>query len=113
MPISNRLNQMVKLKDPQSLEKNFDKHMPVRITRGPMVNGIPESKLPEQDENWYHSAGRALRGNIRFEIVNFINGKRTILEIRNAVSAEYETIETDIVAHYIEDLVRTGVLKWN
>jgi len=98
---------------PISLNNNPDRRIPVRLTRGPLGGGIPESKLSAERANWYRNEGRKLNGNVRFEIVNFINGKRTITEIRNAVSAEYGAIANEIVAHYIEDLVRVGVVKWN
>jgi aminopeptidase YwaD len=106
-------NYGIKLANPPSPEKNPDNRVPIRLTRGPLGWGIPESTLSDQDIKWYQNEGRVLRGNVRFEIVNFINGKRTISEIRNAVSAECGSFETGVVAHYIEDLVRAGVVKWN
>ena len=39
-----------------------------------------------------------------YEIVNFVNGKRTVSEIRDAVSAEYGPLKIGLVADYLERL---------
>lgn len=104
-------NRGVKTKNPPSLKKKADTRVVVRLTRGPLGSGIPQSKLSDQDAAWYQTTGRSI-GRYSYEIVNFIDGKRTISEIRDGVSAEYGPIETEIVARYIEDLVRAGVAKW-
>ncbi len=51
-------------------------------------------------------------GAARFELVNFVDSKRTVSDIRNALSAEFGPVSTRIVARYLEDLVRVGVMKW-
>lgn len=95
-----------------SSDVKTDNRIPVRLTRGPLASGFPEDKIPEEDAIWYRKDGRALGRNMRFEIVNFIDGKRTITEIRNAVSAEFNPVPVDFVGRYIDDLVRAGVVKW-
>jgi hypothetical protein len=99
-------------KVPPQLEPKPDERVPIRLTRGPLASGFPEEKIPEEDAEWYQNDGRALHRNMRYEIVNFIDGRRTISEIRHAVSAEYNPIPTPIVARYIEDLVKAKVVKW-
>jgi hypothetical protein len=44
--------------------------------------------------------------------VNFIDGKRTVSDIRNALSAEFGPLPTTAVARYVEDLVEVGVVEW-
>ena len=105
-------NKGIRLKDPPPLDENPDNRIPIRMTRGPLGSGIPEARLSESEAAWYRTVGRSLGRNTRFEIVNFINGIRTVSEIRNAVSAEYSPLKTDIVGHYIEDLIKAGVVKW-
>ena len=51
-------------------------------------------------------------GNLPFELVNFIDGARTVTQIRNALSAEFGPVSTEAVSHYINDLVRVGVAEW-
>jgi hypothetical protein len=89
-----------------------DIRIPVRLTRGPLDFGLPASKLKGDDSLYYSSPEFALGGDERFELVNFIDGKRTVSEIRDALSAEYAPVGTKIVAHYLEDLVKVGVVQW-
>ncbi|MGA7138816.1 MAG: M28 family metallopeptidase [Terriglobales bacterium] len=47
-----------------------------------------------------------------YEIVNFVNGKRTVGEIRDAVSAEYGPLPVNLVADYLEACAEAGVIQW-
>ena len=47
-----------------------------------------------------------------YEIVNFVNGKRTVGEIRDAVSAEYGPIPVSLVTDYLQACVEAGVIGW-
>ena len=95
-----------------SVQENEDKRVPIRLTRGPLDFGLPESELSANQSAWYRSGEFNLNGTHRFELVNFIDGKRTVTEIRNAMSAEFNPFQTKIIARYIEDLVKVGALKW-
>lgn len=88
-------------------EVQDDARVPVRTTRGPLDFGLPESRLPVEAPRY------RLSGDQRFELVNFIDGMRTVSGIRDALSAEYGPVPLDEVARYVEDLVRVGVVAWN
>jgi aminopeptidase YwaD len=47
-----------------------------------------------------------------YEIVNFVNGKRTVGEIRDAVSAEYGPLPLDLVAGYLDACADAGLIQW-
>jgi aminopeptidase YwaD len=47
-----------------------------------------------------------------YEIVNFVNGKRTVGEIRDAVSAEYGPLPVNLVADYLDACVAAEVMHW-
>ena len=47
-----------------------------------------------------------------YEIVNFVNGQRTVGEIRDAVSAEYGPIPISLVTDYLQACVEAGVIRW-
>ncbi|HMD15080.1 MAG TPA: M28 family peptidase [Terriglobales bacterium] len=47
-----------------------------------------------------------------YEIVNFVNGKRPVGEIRDAVSAEYGPLPVNFVADYLEACAEAGVIQW-
>jgi aminopeptidase YwaD len=89
-----------------------DERIPVRLTRGPLDLDLPASRLEPEAAGWYGSPDFPLSGDARFELVNFIDGERSVTGIRNALSAEFGPIETATVARYVEDLVRTGVVEW-
>jgi hypothetical protein len=94
------------------LENKPDSRIPIRLTRGPLDFDLPESKLSEAAVAWYKSEEFTLAGNRRFELVNFIDGERTVSDIRNAMSAEFGPIKTSVISRYLEDLVEVGVMKW-
>jgi len=47
-----------------------------------------------------------------YEIVNFVDGKRTVGEIRDAVSAEYGPLPMSLVADYLEACAEARVIQW-
>jgi hypothetical protein len=85
--------------------------VPVRVTRGPLDFGLPESKLPEERAAWYRG-DMPLDGDARFELVNFIDGRRSVSEIRDALAAEFGPVPLEAIARYLEDLVTVGVIRW-
>jgi len=89
-----------------------DSRIPIRLTRGPLDFRIPESKLPLDETGWYTSKDFPLNANQRFELVNFIDGKHSVEDIRNALSAEFSPIPSPTISRYIDDLVKVGVVKW-
>jgi hypothetical protein len=90
-----------------------DERIPVRITRGPLDFGLPASRLEPEAAEWYGSPDFPLSGDARFELVNFIDGERSVTGIRNALSAEFGPIDTAAVARYLDDLVEAGVVRWS
>jgi hypothetical protein len=51
-------------------------------------------------------------GDITYEIVNFVDGVRTVREIRDAVSAEFEPIDLTAVAEYLDLLAKAGAITF-
>ncbi len=88
-----------------------DKRVPVRLTRGPLDFGLPESKL-SRDDAAKASGQYELNGDIRFEAVNFIDGKRSVAEIEKALVAEFGRQSFKGLERFIEDLVKVGVVQW-
>ena len=50
--------------------------------------------------------------DVTYEIVNFIDGTRTVGEIRDAVSAEFEPIDLKAVAEYLDVLAKAGAIRF-
>ncbi len=53
------------------------------------------------------------RGLYAYEILNFVNGKRSVGEIRDAVSAEYRPIPLELVEDYLESLAEAKIISLN
>jgi len=49
-------------------------------------------------------------GRITYEILNFVNGQNSLLDIRQAVSAEFKPIPLSWVQAYLELLARAGII---
>lgn len=97
---------------PPVLNPNPDKRIPVRLTRGPLSSDVPARSLSAEALAWYRNEGAALSGMHRWEIVNMMDGKRSVAGIRDFVSAYYGVIDSDLVARYVDDLVKAGVVRW-
>jgi aminopeptidase YwaD len=92
-----------------------DARVPVRQSsvKGPLT----------PDGDWLHDKAGAAAGSIAiarvpnsgdvtYEIVNFIDGARTVGDIRDAVSAEFEPIDLAAVSEYIDVLVKAGAVSF-
>ncbi|HZL99732.1 MAG TPA: M28 family peptidase [Planctomycetota bacterium] len=86
--------------------------VPVRRTRGPLDFGLPESRLPADEAAWFRSPDCPITGDMRFELVNLIDGRRDVEWIATALSAQFQPVGTADVQRYVEGLVEAGVAAW-
>ncbi len=57
----------------------------------------------------------ASRGNgevLAYECLNFVDGRRSVAEIRDVLTGRYESVPVAEVAEYLSLLVRAGVVSW-
>ena len=47
-----------------------------------------------------------------YEIANFVDGQRSVADIRDAVSAEYGPLPVNLVSDYLDACTEAGVIKW-
>ena len=93
-------------------EKEAAQVIPVRNPdlKGPLGRSFLQEQLKEKDVSLnlpiYQRDSR-----ITYEVLNFINGKNSVLDIRNAVSAEYEPVPVEEVMEFIQVLVEAGIVK--
>jgi aminopeptidase YwaD len=72
---------------------------------GPLDEDYLKDKLGEE-------AGKLpLRGNLVYEAINFIDGKRDLLEIRDALSAEYRPVPLSSVERFFKVLERAELIS--
>jgi len=66
-----------------------------------------------KDEHFDSKIALARRGHyVMYEALNFVDGKRTISEIRDLVSDEFEPIPQDEIVNYFEFLESVGIVKF-
>lgn len=75
---------------------------PERLARIKLLNSDATPLLNVQDLSELYA----------YEIVNFIDGKRTVGEIRDAVSAEYGPLSVELVNDYLDACQDAGVIQW-
>jgi len=92
-------------------EKKYDLDIPQRnpALKGPYSSGYLREKLADSGINLNLPIFRT-DSRICYEILNFIDGKNSILEIRNAVSAEFEPIPVTWVAEFISVLKQADIV---
>jgi aminopeptidase YwaD len=71
----------------------------VREKAGAASASIAVARVPHSDD-------------VTYEIVNFVDGTRTVSEIRDAVSAEFDPLELTAVAEYLEVLAKAGAISF-
>jgi len=75
---------------------------PERVAKIKLLNSEATPLLNEQDLSELYA----------YEIVNFVDGRRTVGEIRDAVSAEYGPLPVDLVNDYLEACRGAGIIHW-
>src|SRR5262245_21102254 len=97
-------------------------HMPATDRRVPVRTAAARGPLAPDGEWVIEKAGAASAnlaiarlpnsGDVTYEVVNFIDGTRTVSEIRDAVSAEFEPVALKDVAEYLDLLARAGAVTF-
>ncbi len=78
-----------------------DRRVPSRTSAGPLPKGeLPTAFLKFENVDL-----------IVYELGNFIDGKRTISDIRDAVSAEFSPIALPVVTDYFDRLAKAGAIS--
>ncbi|MCP4713016.1 MAG: DUF4910 domain-containing protein [Planctomycetes bacterium] len=94
-----------------SLTAAEQKAQTITPVRNPELKGPLSSNFLEDKLNGDNSLPiNNMDSRITYEILNFIDGKNTILDIRNAVSAEFEPVPVEWVIEYIKLLSQAGVV---
>jgi aminopeptidase YwaD len=75
---------------------------PERVAKIKLLNSEATPLLNTQDLSELYA----------YEIVNFVDGKRSVGEIRDAVSAEYGPLAVDLVDDYLKACQEAGLMQW-
>jgi len=102
-------------------EKQLRQVIPYRVMdyKGPIGSGFLEERLgeaynPEQLLLYQNLSGEDVVwfGNIPYETLNFVDGKRSIAEIRDCISAEYTPISLEAVEEYLVLLKKADIIRF-
>ena len=75
---------------------------PERVAKIKLLNSEATPLLNTQDLSELYA----------YEIVNFVDGKRSVGEIRDAVSAEYGPLPVEVVEDYLTACNEAGLIQW-
>jgi aminopeptidase YwaD len=89
-------------------EETAARLVPVRHLYGPLRFSYLTTRLPEERRAWYER--NELPPLAREEVLNFMDGRRDILTIRNAVSAEHGPVSLQAVRRFVDDLISVGLV---
>ncbi len=80
--------------------------VPKRLFKGTLDSSLLRKELGEKEYEWYRDMDEKDRefGKKVAEIVNFIDGKRSVFDLVNAVSAEYSETNSEHVLKFLRDL---------
>jgi hypothetical protein len=98
-------------------------HMPPADARVPVRNRAVKGPLAPTGDWVVEKAGRDAAArlaiasldrsdDVTYEIVNFMDGERSVSEIRDAVSAEFDPVNLSAVAEYVDLLAKAGAVTF-
>ena len=90
-------------------EREAASWIPSRTTRGPLAEGLPQSRLTAGDQIWHGTPEAQKLDN--YLLVNLIDGRRTILEIRNALSGATYPVSVSAVRRFVQDLAKARLVE--
>jgi hypothetical protein len=87
--------------------------VPKRLFKGTLDSSVLKKVLSEKELEWYEEV-RETDGDFdkkSAEILNFMNGKRSVYEIVKAVSAEYSETNPEHVLKFLRDLEKAKLVE--
>ncbi len=87
--------------------------IPERHFKGPLSSRVIEEQLSEEYKKWYADNREKIGSDARskqYEIVNLMDGKRSLLEIRDIVSCEFDETGIEYVFRFAQELNRIGLV---
>lgn len=100
---------------PNDLYKKASSIRPTRLFKGPLPRNILQERLSTEEMKWYEvnrNKSGINSGSKIYEIVNLMDGQRTVLDIRHLVSCEFGETALEFILHYIQDLNKIGLIEF-
>ena len=95
-------------------DKETKKLVPKRMFKGTLNLEILIETLGEKEYDWYRHLDESdyNSGNKLYELLNFMDGKKSLHEIVKAVSSEYTPMDMDMALRFVRDLEKSRLLKF-
>lgn len=88
--------------------------IPKRLFKGTLNSDILKRELGEKEYEWYEEIIKKDKDFTKktYEILNFMDGKRTVYDIAKAVSAEYSQTSLEHVLKFMHDLEKVNLVSF-
>lgn len=88
--------------------------VPKRLFKGTLSFDAIRKGLSEKEFEWYREIGEKDKefDKKSYEILNFMNGKRSLYEILKEVSAEYSETGSELALRFLRDLEKIGFVAF-
>jgi hypothetical protein len=89
--------------------------VPERHFKGPLSGSVMREKLSKDYIDWVVKNSEKMGGyggSKQYEIVNLMDGKRSLLRIRDIVSCEYDETDIEYVFRFAQELERMGLISF-
>lgn len=88
--------------------------VPKRLFKGTLNSDVLKKELGEKEYEWYEEITKKDRDFRKktYEILNFMDGKRTVYDITKAVSAEYNETSLEHVMKFMRDLEKVNLISF-
>jgi aminopeptidase YwaD len=89
--------------------------IPEKLFKGPLSPRVTEERMSEEYKKWCgenpEKIGRRA-GAKQYEIINLMNGNRSLLEIRDIISCEFGETGVEYVFRFAQELNRIGLVSF-
>jgi hypothetical protein len=89
--------------------------IPERRFQGPLASSVMREQMSEEYRDWLaenESRIGSYTGSKQYEIVNLMDGKRSLLRIRDIVSCEFDETDIEFVFRFAQELERMGLISF-
>jgi len=89
--------------------------IPERHFKGPLANSVIMDKMSEEFRDWLVENREKIggySGSKQYEIINLMDGNRSLLRIRDIVSCEFDETDVEYVFRFAQELERLGLISF-
>jgi hypothetical protein len=100
---------------PDEYHKRAAVVIPERRFKGPIASSVMRENMSKEFKKWLAANGEKIggySGSKQYEIVNLMDGKRSLLRIRDIVSCEFDETDIEFVFRFAQELERLGLISF-